>query len=296
MKLLGLSIPFFGALSEAVGTVLEKNILRKKGLEPRQYNLFSFLAISLLLLPIIVILFFISPENFPLSVNIQAFTTLNIFILFGVIIFSVLANLFTFYALKWEKITELEPFRLLQPLFAILLAFFIFTSERQIRTSIIISALIASSALIFSHIKKHHLSFNKFAIAAILGSLFFALEMIISNYILEYYPPLIFYFARCLGILIISVILYKPKPQEIDKKTWKFIFLASLIWIVYRLFIYKSYLSKGPIITTLLFMLTPIFIYALSYFYLKEKLTWRNILASLIILACVGYAMFVTNY
>lgn len=291
MKLLGFGIPFFGALSEAVGTIIERNILRKRKIDSREYNIFSFLAISLLLVPVIILLYLFFPQSFPIKIDSQAFSSLNLLILLGVIVFSIIANLLAFYALKWEKMTEVEPLRLLQPMFAIFLAFFIFSSERTGKTGIIIAAVIASLALIFSHIKKHHCEFNKFAISAILGSFFFALELIISNLILPFYPPLVFYFIRCVGILILGVAIYKPKPELIERKTWKMIFLVASIWIVYRLLLYSSYLSMGPIETTLLFMLTPIFIYIISYTYLKEKISWRNIVASIIILLCVGYAL-----
>ena len=92
-----------------------------------------------------------------------------------------------------------------------------------------------------------------------------------------------------------SIIIFKPSMKTIDNKTWRMIFLISFIWILYRLMLYTSYVTKGPVITTLLFMLTPIFIYIMSYFYLKEKPNWRNITASIIILICVAYAMFVNG-
>jgi drug/metabolite transporter (DMT)-like permease len=46
------------------------------------------------------------------------------------------------------------------------------------------------------------------------------------------------------------------------------------------------------IFTTLIFLLTPVFIYIFSRIYLNEKLNWRNILASIIIVLCVLYALF----
>lgn len=287
------SIPILGAFLEAVGMIIEKKILRKKKIDFREYNSYGFLAIILLLIPIIIILNLFYAEKFPILLSSLAFSSKSLLILVAIIIISALANLFIFYALKWEKITELEPLRLLQPLFSIILAFFIISAERTLRIDIIIVSLIASAALVFSHLRKHHLSFNKYAISAILGSLFFALELILTNLILPYYPPLVFYFIRCLGICILSFAIFRPKIETIDRKSWKLIFGVSFLWIVYRLLLYSSYLAKGVITTTLLFMLTPVFIYLMSYFYLHEKPNWRNIAAAIIIVACVGYAMLV---
>ena len=284
-------IPFTGAFFEALATIMEKKILRKKKIDYKEYNMIGFLSIIILLIPIIILLYYLSPSEFAIKINQQAFTPLNIIILVGVIIFALIANLFTYYAMKWEKITELEPLRLLQPLFAIILALFLFVSERNIKPGIIIAGLIASFALIFSHIRKHHFELNKYAISAIMGSLLFAVELIISNEILSFYPPLVFYLIRCTGILLLSFIIYKPSLKTIDNVTWRKVFLISFIWIAYRLMLYSTYLSKGPITATLLFMLTPVFIYTLSYIYLRERLNWRNITASIIILICVAYAM-----
>ena len=78
--------------------------------------------------------------------------------------------------MKWEKVTNLEPAKILEPLFVIILAiFFSFIIDAGLyerNLKVIIPALIAGVALIFSHIQKHHLKFNRYFIAAILGSFF----------------------------------------------------------------------------------------------------------------------------
>ena len=292
---MNLTIPFFGAFSEGAGTVLEKELLMKRRLETRTYNTFSFMSIVILLIPIILLTHYFLPNQFSLNIDSQVFQLKNILIMLGVIILSIFANLFTFYALKWEKITELEPMRLMQPMFTILLAFFLFSAERQTKSSIIILSLVASFAIIASHIKRHHFSLNIYAWSAILGSLFFALELVVSKEILNLYPPLIFYFVRCLGIFLVSLAIFKPNPSKIQKSTWPLIFGISLIWIFYRVLLYSSYLTQGVIITTLLFILTPIFIYLFSWKYLKEQFKWRNLIASIIIIICVALAMWING-
>lgn len=293
MKLL--TIPVIGAFLEGVGTVVEKKILMKRKLSPRTYNTFSFMAISLCLIPIILITHYFFPAQFSLKINAEAFSFLNLLFLLLVVIFSIMANLFTFYAMKWEKMTEIEPMRLMQPLFTILLAFFLFAKERQTQTSIITLALIASLVLVFSHVRKSHFSFNKYAWSAIFGSFFFASELVVSGIILKFYPPLIFYFLRCFGIFFFSLFIFKSNPNKIKKSTWPMILFVSLIWIGYRLLLYLSYTSKGIITTTLLFILAPVFIYLFSWKYLKEQFKWRNVIASIIIVICVVLAMILNN-
>ena len=73
----------------------------------------------------------------------------------------------------------------------------------------------------------------------------------------------------------------------------KEILLVAFIWVVYRVTLYYGYQKLGIISTTLIVMLGPIFIYLLAYKFLKEKLTLRNIIASIIIIGCVVYAVLI---
>ncbi|MEX2017291.1 MAG: DMT family transporter, partial [Candidatus Pacearchaeota archaeon] len=266
--------PIIGALALAGGTILEKVILMKRKINIRLYQTSSFLAIVLVMIPLLY--FFWNVES-------AALQTKNIFIFGLVILFSIVANLFTFYSMKWEKITTLEPAKILEPLFVILLAIgfsFFFEGLYDRNVNVIVPALIASFALVFSHIKKHHLSFNKYFIAAIFGSFFFGLELVVSRLILDYYSPISFYFLRCASIFLISFAAFRPKFKNIDGTARKEILVVGIIWVVYRVMIYYGYLSLGVIFTTLIVMLGPMFVYIFAWKFLHEKLDWRNIVAA----------------
>ncbi|MBU2104696.1 MAG: DMT family transporter [Nanoarchaeota archaeon] len=278
-------IPILGALALGAGTILQKTILRKRKIGIKFYQSAEFLAIALTMLPFIY--FFWKLES-------QALQPINLLIFSLVIIFSMAANLFTYYSMKWEKVSNLEPAKMLEPLFTIILAIifsFIFGEILFARNDkIIIPALIAGVALIFSHLKKHHLEFNKYFIAAIAGSFFFALELVISRLILNFYSPITFYFLRCSTIFLISFIAFRPKLNEINNKVKFKILILGAIWFIYRVVIYYGYLNLGVIFTTLMLMLGPIFIYIFAWKFLKEKLDWRNIVAAIIIIGCILYA------
>jgi len=279
-------VPVLGALALATGTILEKTVLRKKKINIKLYQTAIFFAIVLAMVPFIYFFW---------KMDAQALELKNILIFSAVIVSSIIANLFIFYSLKWEKISKLQPARILEPLFVILLAilfsFFIGNGLYDRNIKFIIPALIAALALIFSHIKKHHLSFNKYFIAAIIGSFFFALELVISRLILNFYSPITFYFLRCSTIFLLSLIIFRPKFKLLDKKSTWIILITGAIWAVYRIVIYWGYINLGIIFTTLMVMLGPIFIYLFAYKFLKEKLNWRNIIASIVIIACVLYAV-----
>lgn len=196
--------------------------------------------------------------------------------------------------MKWEKVSNLEPAKVLEPLFVILLAiiFSFFTIGLYDKNlNIIFPAVIAALALVFSHIKKHHLDFNKYFLAAIAGSFFFGLELVISRLILDYYSPMTFYLFRSLAIFLISLIIFKPQFSKIDKKSKWHILITGAIWVLYRTVMYYGYLNLGVIFTTLIFMLGPVFVFAFARIFLKEKLNWKNIAAAFVVVACVIYTV-----
>lgn len=278
-------LPIFGAIAMASGTILEKIVLRKKKIDIKLYQVAGFLAIVLVMIPFIYFFW---------KLDSAAFELKNIFILSLVIFFSIIANLLVFYSLKWEKISNLEPARILEPLFVILLAviFSFFVSDLYERNlNITIPALIAAAALIFSHVKRHHLTFNKYFIAAIIGSFFFAIELVISRLILDFYNPLSFYFVRSSAILLISFLLFRPSLKKLNTKVRWQILATGALFVFYRIVVYYGYLNIGVIFTTLMIMLGPIFIYVFAKIFLKEKLEWRNVVAGIIIAASIVYVV-----
>ncbi len=276
-------LPFLAAFSLAILTISEKILLKKKGMNIQIFQTASFLAASLAMVPFLFFFWKLDP---------LALEPKNLLIFGGVIVSSLLANYLMFFALRWEKVSKLEPALILEPLFTISLAilFSFFTVGLFERSShVVIPALIASIALIFSHVKKHHLHFSKYFLAAIGGSFFFALELVISRLVLDYYSPISFYFFRCLSIFIISFIIFRPKIFNLEAKIqWQILLIGSL-WVLYRVIIYWGYVQLGVIFTTLMILLSPVFIYLLAWKFLKEKLEWRNILAAIIIIGCVLY-------
>lgn len=279
-------LPILGAIALAVGTIFERIVLRRKRVDIKTYQIASFLAIVIFLLPLIFFFWHVEPGALKLE---------NILIFMLVIFFSTVANLVVFYSLKWEKVGNLEPARVLEPMFIILLAliFSLFTDGLYAKNpKVIIPAIVASLALVFSHIEKHHLKFNKYFIAAVCGSFLFALELVISRLILDFYSPITFYFIRSSSIFLISLLIFRPDYKELEAKTGWIIFLTGVIWVIYRIIIYYGYINLGVISTTLILMLGPIFIYTLAYFFLKEKISWKNLIAAAVVVASIIYALF----
>jgi len=283
-------LPVFAAIALGAGTIIERIILKKKNISIKFYETYSFLAIVLVMIPFIFFLWNVSPDALLLK---------NILILAAVVVLAILANYFTFYSMKWEKLSKLEPAKMVEPLFTILLAiiFSIFIDatlyERNIK--IIIPAIIAGAALIFSHFEKHHLKFNKYFLAAIIGSFFFASELVVSRLILDNYSSFTFYFVRCTLIFILSLAIFRPSftKAKAKTKTIFFLLLTGAIWVAFRTILYYGYTTFGIIFTTLIIMLGPVFIYLFAWIFLKDKPTWKNIVASIVILGAVLYGLFI---
>jgi len=277
-------IPFIGAFSLATIALMEKLVLRVRKLSIEKMQVYSFFASVIVMLPIIYFFW---------NIKSGAFDSKNILIFILIIIFSVIANLLAFYSLKGKELTNIEPARMLEPLFVVVLAiifsFFSLLYDRNL--NIIIPALIAVSALILSNTKRHHLHLDKYILAAIGGSFFFAVELILSRLILEFYSPISFYFLRNLAVLFLSFIIFKPKLKGTSSKIKREIFFIGFLWVVYRLAVYYGYIHVGVITTTLILLLAPVIIYFFAWKFLKEKPNWKNIISAIIILGCVFYVV-----
>jgi drug/metabolite transporter (DMT)-like permease len=290
-------IPIIGAMLEAIGSILDKKILNNKHVNFKNYTSYGFLAIVLVMIPF---------SLFFLKIWPNAFTPINLFIYSIIIVASVCANILMCYALKRENLTILEPIRLMQPLFTILIAFilsfFIIAYENERNLLLLFLAIIASISLIISHVKKHHLTLDKYIIAAIAGNLLFAFELAMSKFLIpafsDFYTSLsysfTFYITRCFFIFVISFFIFRPKFSSFPKKVILPTLIVSAIWAVYRVILYYGYATYGVVKTTILLsVLAPIFIYIAARIFLKEKITLKNIISSIVIITCVIIAIII---
>lgn len=281
-------LPILGAFLEAAGAVLDKRIIHRLKVNYKAYTIYIFAAIILASLPLLFFFWNLKPE---------ALLIKNLSIFFLIVIFSVFANLLTFYSITREDLSEVEPVRLTLPLFTVLLAFIfsfffeIYKDERNY--AIIFLGLIASIALVFAHIRKNRLYFNKYLIAALVGSFLYAFELTLSKSILFFYNPLTFYFLRSLWIFLIVWMFFYNKLTPLKIKTKLLILIVGVIAVMYRVILYYGYQTLGVVFTTTLFILAPVLIYIFAAVFLKEKITKRQIASSIVIVICVIVAILV---
>ncbi|MBS3089125.1 DMT family transporter [Candidatus Pacearchaeota archaeon] len=276
-----IQLPIIGAVLEASGMMFEKKMLKRKNLDYKNYTVFEFLSIVAVMVTFVWFFW---------RIDSAAYLAKNLLIFGAVVLSSVLANLLVFYSLKREKISEFEPVWLMQPLFTIILAFIFYSSERN--WTIVILALIASVSLIASHVKKSHFVYDKYMLAVLAGGFFFAVELVLSNSILSYYSGFTFYFLRCFFILAVTFMIYRPTFRVLSRRNiWMFL-AVGFIWVFYRVIMYYGYENYGIVFTTILFLLSPVFIFLSAMIFFKERSSWRNIVSSAVIVACVAAAIF----
>ena len=276
-------LPIIGAFIESMGTTLEKRFFSRTKMSSSKYATISFLFIVLSMIPFIY--FFWSYQS-------GAFETHNLILLFVIILFSAAGNLCTYYALKGESIAEFEPIWLTQPLFTILLAFLVYGTGGN--TYVFLLAVVASLTLVLTHIKKRHLSFNRYTTFLLLGNLFYAIELVASRQALHFMSPFTLYFIRCAFVFIILAVLYRPNISKISGSSLRTIFYIAVLWVFYRLILYQGYVLYGVIFTTMVFILAPVFLLVLAKILLGEKMTLKQGITTLIILICVGSAIYLS--
>ena len=236
----------------------------------------TFMTLSLIMLPFAFFFF---------NATKGAFTLMPVLFLFSFVLCAGIANLLYYKGFKYEKINHLEPIIMMQPLFVVVLAALVFPSERNF--VVIMAALIASVAIVLSHIKNHHLEFNKHSSLVLISNLFFAVCAIQAKYLLNYFSPFTLYFLRCSLIGLILFVTYRPKLKYLTFKEEEKFALSNIFWIARSVLIYYGYVNFGIIFTTLVLMVTPILVYTFTYFILKERLEMRNLVASAVILICL---------
>jgi len=275
-------VPILGSFFLALQSVTEKIGLRQKKMDSSHFAASSFLAAVLIMIPLMFFFWQFNPE---------VFQTKYVWAFIGIVAFAVVGNLFYFYAMKWEKLSNLEPVHLLYSLFVFILASIFFESERNLE--ILIPAIIAGLALIFSHVRKHHFEFDKYMVAGVFASLFFAAEGPLIKIILPFISPITLYFVRGIFVLAVLSLIFRPKfLKETKGNERKIVAATGITWVAYNTLEYYGFATYGLVYTTLVLMLSPVLVYLFAWKILKEKPGWRNIVASAVILGSILYATF----
>lgn len=200
-------------------------------------------------------------------------------------------NLLYYFGLSYEKISEIEPFLLFDPIVTILIASLFYADERF--WQVYVAAFIAGAMLSWSHIKKHHIKIGK-PLLAILGfSVLAGLEAVVIKQLLMVYSPSALYLVRALMIALFLWILARGKIAPITIKQAPYFILLAISATFICSLIYYAYHSIGINLTELILLSSPVLIYILSSVILKEKLHWKNLVTSAVVISLIVWVMLI---
>lgn len=271
-----LLLPFISVITGAIGLTISKAFFKRyHTLTTREFNWLIFAAIVGVL--ILLVPFF---GEWPL-----VFSNRVIWLLVVAGILGVGGNQLYMWGVSHEKISEIEPFLLFNPLVAIVIASLFYADERS--WLIYIAAFIASIVLGWSHIKRHHLSFT-WGILAILGfTLIYGFEAIVAKELLRELSPIMLYFSRCLIILVGFSVFVKPNFSLIKKHHLAPFGILGGLSVASVIAAYGAFNALGLSYTIFVFILSPIVVYFLSVIFLGDHWKPKNIIASIIIIVLV---------
>ncbi|AUI36102.1 EamA family transporter [[Bacillus] caldolyticus] len=132
----------------------------------------------------------------------------------------------------------------------------------------------------------------------VLANLFWAGNYLIGKYVVAEIGPLWLTFIRWsvafLFLLPISYFLERPRYGEIMKQFWLPLSIAGILGIIgYNLLLYGALEYTSPMNAAIVNALNPAVIVILSYFLLKERMTFVNVVG--FILSLVGVLFILTN-
>ena len=273
-------------ITQAFGVTLDKVVLSYRKIPVKDFIPLVFFFLSLFTVPA---LFFRG------SINWQELLTLK-YVLFYLlmIIIAILWNILYYHGVRSEKVQEFELILMLNPLIVILLATLFFPAERNLQ--ILIAGLVASFALIFAHLRREHLVFSRAALWLIVCVILMSIETIMHRVLLNFISPASLYFSRTLLLLIFFTLFYRPNVFKLNKTSVGLIALNGLLGATQFVARFYGYRDAGVIITTLILTSAPILVYLAAYFYFKETIKKKMIVAGFIILASIVWATLANKF
>lgn len=269
--------PFIATVTDAIDVIITKKVFTTfKQLTPRTLAWWIFVWITILGL-------LLSPWLVHIQPAALSWQYLGLVLLMAILAANY--NFLYYYGLRYEHISEIEPFFLFNPLIAILIAGIFYPSERF--WQIYLAIMIASIFLFWSHLKKRHVVLGKPLLAVLGFSLLFGLEAVIIKQLLIVYSPVALYLIRVITTALFIWVLEKGKIPLLTLRQIPYFVLLAAGALVTNSLIYLSYGLQGISSTIFILILSPVLVYALAVLFLKEKLIWKNLVTSLVIILLI---------
>lgn len=272
-------LPIFAAILEAGADTLDKTILSIRRLDFRSYLGISF-PISFFILLIVFFIFRPPLLESTLYANyLWALLILSILISIG-------NNFFWYRALKYDGLGEMETFGVLSSLPIIIFAGVIFRDERNFY--ILIPALVATAAIIWSHWNRRHFKIARFTGIFLLWSIFVTpIGEAVLKTLLQTWNPVSLDMIRSGGVALALTPFYYKYDTKVSLNNFGLLVLTNILttsgWLLY----FFSYKYFGIVYTVLIYSLQPLLAYFAALFWLKESINRKKIIAFAIVLLSI---------
>ena len=193
-------------------------------------------------------------------------------------------------ALRSENVNEVELYHMLTPLSVILFAAILVPGEFSWKP--FVAAMAGAIALIFAHLEKRHLKFDRYTPLLLFYLILIALDVVVIKLLLGVFSPIALYFFRCGAVFLFYLIIFGIPRQEYKLINIKNILFIAFLWVVYSFFTMESYVSVGVVTTTLFLLIAPAMVYLLSHRYFGERIQKRQIISTLIIVAAIIFCSY----
>ena len=273
--------PILAAILQAGSFTLDKVILSLRHVGFRAYVSISFPLIFLVNLAIFSI------YRPPLSGEL--FSGALGWLLAASVALSVATNFIFYRALDADALGEIQTIELLPAIPVLLFSSALFADERKF--AVLIPALIASSAIIWSHWERRHFRIARNTLSFLLWSLAIApVGSAISKTLLAAWHPISLELVRSGGIMALLSPFYLRHTRGVPLPAFRFLLATNVLTTVAWILFYTSYQRSGIVYTLLLFSLQPLLVYAASVFLLREAFQWKKAAALGVVLVSIGVA------
>lgn len=268
------AIAIISAFLGAVANILARTLLK----ELRSQDI---LGINFLTMAATLIL--LSPTFYLLKPTLLA---MGLLVLIGVI--DTTANYFFFKTFEKTEASIATPILSLAPAFTFFFGWLVLGDIVSLKTYILAVAIIVLTVLFSVDFKNFYRFKVNTLIPALLASLLFGISAVPSKFLLSQLdainPPTLYMF-RAGFIALFSLIMFGPSIVKISIEQYRIIFFRGLVVISQWVFLYYA-LQKGSAgVAVTLVNITPIFVFILAIVFLREKPTFKKVLASVLILA-----------
>jgi drug/metabolite transporter (DMT)-like permease len=267
--------PILSIITEVTAKAIDKFNFK---IHKINYKQLIFLAFSIRGLAIFLLIVFLR-IRFP-ELNFSLTTLLLI-----IVLVSFLQNIFEFKGLSFKDLSYRQPISDFQPILASFLAFLIFSSEREIKY--VIAICFGSIILYWLNFQKNIHNIDKGTWYILIGVFFQALLSNLYKLSLNSISPEYIILFRTLGVLILLLIFTKVNLRTVTPKQCKFGFISGILYLIGSLAALYSIKLFGLQFSILILMLNPIFLYWLSFLFLKEKIELKKVISSFALVCLV---------